>query len=279
MAWQTWIGGTSTAFDTGTNWASGTAPGNGDSWVMSKDAVRSIEGNLDQSGDDYQKIIIEEGCTKNLGTGTGAGMFLCACGEFIHNGSGSAYLKAAHATADIDEIIVNSPRLYIEGGSAALTLDDDGTAENIRVKVLRGWCAFSSDATGTAAKVYVDGSRAALTTQTATGTFTRLVVSNGWAYTQNALTNVHVHGGHLIVADGAVGTILTVSGGRCDYNSDDTLPWALVTGGLLDFDNDMRNKTVTLLETTPGGRYRAGNHITFTTENAIGGTKVQSYGV
>jgi hypothetical protein len=86
-------------------------------------------------------------------------------------------------------------------------------------------------------------------------TLTTVNVTGGELITRSAITTANVNGGELTHTEGALGT-LNLDGGQCIYRSDGTMTTANVgSGGVLDFRQDMRSRTVTNCNLYDGSSY------------------------
>lgn len=144
MATRFWIGndtGNEGDFATAANWADTTGasgvPASGDTIIFSNLAAEvpdgwsgastqtvgthfSVDDGLDQSTKNFAAIIITPEYTGNIGyDDSGIHALLCAADYIDIRGSGSYYLIGAHATAAIDEVVVNGPQAAVYLGKAA----------------------------------------------------------------------------------------------------------------------------------------------------------------
>lgn len=246
MATKTWLGTTSTAWATTTNWAEGSAPGAGDDVRIVADAVRGIAGS-DQSGTAIGDFIVEEGFTYGLGDATTALKLDPDRFEFFGSGSTASYLDlhSAAITACIKgtaTATTGKRGLYIVG--SGLTT----------VSIAAGSVGIASrhGKTATVATVMVVGSKADVWIGEGV-TLTTLEVTAGKARLRCPATTVNVDGGELLTEEVGAITTMNVMKGSVTANSTGTITTANVYGGSLDFLQSGLARTVSTLKINPGG--------------------------
>lgn len=253
--------GTSVDFNEGTAWTLGTAPVTGEILVFPKlGSAVTLSTNMDQSAKDFAAVITQPGC--NVQIGTSGNPLLCACsgtvgpGIIRHEGDKAFYLKADHATLDILQVECNSPNKTL-----AMQIDDDATAQILKVRLLKGRMVVASNITAmpymeVGHKDNPDGDAVLLVEAHATNVLTRLVMANGMATVSREITDAIIAGGRLVFDGAEPLTNLYVSGGTVEYDSTGTLVLGMVLRGMLDFTKTWKIKTVTTLRGIVPGRIR-----------------------
>ncbi len=248
------------------NWSDGAFPGDADTPVFPPVATpKSMTINMDQSAGKFAAIITQPHCNVTIG-GPGNPL-LCAATKIIHAGDKAFYVKADHATLDIDQIEVNS-----DNKTLAMEIDDDGTAQVLHIRVLKG--AVNTTTTIVALPFIEVGRRTSPDTDAvlniaahASNTLDKLIMNSGLVtVTDKELTDAVVAGGLLIVEGGEVVTYLGVAGGTCHYNTTGALARGACSIGLLDFNQNYVGKTVAILSGTRPGKILTNDAVAITSD-------------
>lgn len=249
------------------NWSNG-IPVNSGVAVVPASCGRAMDGG-DLSAVDVALWIVEEGYRFTIGS---SGTRLQIAGAAIrHLGKGKGWYAAAHATADMDDVLVRSP-----GGA---DFDDDGTALIVNLLIEQGDVDYNCGGGSTRVEMVGEGMFRAIS---GAGTIAKYIQNAGRAYIDGVTaTLAKLSGsGYLEFPGDNNGTIgaggLYVDGAaRCIYNSTTTLPLAEVHGGFLDFSQDGRAKTVSALYGRRPGRINKGfGNVTFTASSVQDGVLV-----
>lgn len=247
------------------NWSDGSAPDSGDTAVIpALGTPKTLSSNLDLSASDLTAIIVQP--HSNVTIGASGNPLKCAAGRIIHAGDRPFYLKAEHATADIDEIEVNS-----DNKTLAMEIDDDATAQNLHIRVLKGVVNTTAAITSlpfieVGRRTSPDSDAVVNIATHATNTVGKLVMSGGTVtVTTKEITDAIVAGGLLIVEGTEVVTNLYSCGGMTHYNTTGTLTRGVCVAGVLDFNQTWAAKTVTTLSGVNPGRILLNNGVAITT--------------
>jgi hypothetical protein len=211
------------------------------------------ETNTDTSGYSYREYrdtylaLGESGDATNISVNIGNGP-----------GQGSGRIKIANGTSQAT-VNVRSTGQASETGVPAFLWK--GTAATNVFNITKGdaGIGFFADDAATVATLRVGYQTNQLgDSSVACGegvTLTTVNVTGGELITRSAVTTANVNGGELTHAEGTLGT-LNLDGGQCIYRSDGTMTTANVgSGGVLDFRQDMRARTVTNCNLYDGSSY------------------------
>lgn len=246
-------------FTDATNWTQGSAPTTNEIVVIPRVGTAiTLDTNLDQSAKDFAAFIVQRG--SNVTIGASGNPLKCACsgatapGKIVHEGAKPFYLRAEHASLDLNIVEVNSDNQVL-----AMQIDDDATATVDLLRVLKGRVETTSSMTSLA---YVevgrrdnpDGDANLLIDTHTSNVVTRLIQNSGTVTIKREVTDL-VIGGGLCVVDGIeVVTSLWMLGGRCQYDSTGAITLAMIAGGVLDFTKTWKTKTITTLRALLPGR-------------------------
>lgn len=266
------------------NWSQGTAPDTGEVIIIPKVGTDiTLDTNLDASAKNFGGIVVQLG--SNVTIGASGNPLKCAVdnsaattftGKVTHEGAKAFYLKAEHATLDINLVECNS-----DNQNLAMQVDDDATAQILRLRVRKGKVDTTTTIT---ALPYIevgrrdnpDGDANLLIDTHATNVVTRLVQNAGTVTTRREMTDVFVAGGFFITDGAEVVTNLYVGGGTVQANSTGLITRALVFAGLLDFTKTFKGKTVTTLRTLQPGQTRLHEGVQIDFDESQEGTVVFS---
>ena len=281
MANPRWTGATDGDFNTATNWSTGSVPVTGDLVTIPTGVTRAIDTNLDQSAKNFAGILVQPG--SKVQVGASGNPLKCAVdksggasytGIVSHFGDKAFYLKAAHATLDINLVLVDSDNMTL-----ALQIDDDATAQILALRCLKGRTEAAPSIT---ALPHVEVGRRSnpdsdvdlLLDTHATNVVGMLIQNGGLVTLKREATDVIAAGGLLIASGTEPITNLYGAGGTIEYNTTGTLALAVMAAGFLDFTKDYQAKTVTSLYSMRPATIARHPGITITNDWSQGGTVV-----
>lgn len=261
MATRTWLGATDGDWGVTTNWSGSTVPINGDKVIFNGDGDVAVTAGLSQASVDLALMFIGDDFTKNIGTSSTRLQINAT--TTVHRGKGTLYLHTGLAAATTDEIIVsNTGTRQNLAADIRISNSDFGS-----IVVSRGRVALlvdSGDELSDLVLSYVDSraNDAAVTVSGVAGLITRILVAGGvLTYGPNTglPTTIYVCSGKAVLDpfSGASDPTMHIScGGRIEWNNDTiNVAEANVYDGILDFRQSREEKTATLVNLWPDGRF------------------------
>lgn len=287
MADNVWIGGTSTAWNTGGNWSTGSAPSSSDNVIFDHRAQNDCAA-YNASAVTLASLRITSGFTKLIGTysaGTVTRLQVSATNLVIGEALGDGTIGSGSQLIAIDLGSVASTVRVLNGnttgqasGFAPILLKGSNTSN--KITVVSGWVGLGTYILGEAFQfptINVTGSSANVECGTGysagTGTSPTINQVDGLVTFRHALTTLNQEGGKA-VSEGAVAITTADVGGSFVSNSTGTITTLNVqSGGLADFSQNTAARTVTNCNVYGTGTINCESgvpkHITFTNPIAI----------
>ena len=226
------------------SWSTGSVPVDGDTAVFDGiNSVVSVTGSLNQAGIDLDELQTSPEYTGDIGL---PGNPLRLDSFVTHRGSGSLYYQA---DGQINQVFVDSVNLI----DAAILF---GTGAPYNVIVKKGHVTCSDSMTGLGAIHVMADKAIVIVEKNGAATVDRITMTAGFLENNRALSDADsfaiISGGVYVHQDGAVSE-LHIHGGVVEWNADETLSFALIASGLLDFTRSGNAKTVSAVIIYPGG--------------------------
>lgn len=237
-----WIGTTSGDFEVTTNWSPNGTPVTDDT-IRFRQGSRSLSSSVDQSDQNFAEVYFGPQYSGTIASASG--YFTCGATLVTVACPQNVYLSAGATSFDFDDVVVRRPwnnqRLFLQGTIGQLHCKqgrvtyESGTATEVWVEARRSASLEVTLTNGTMTAAYVMGNTLTVA-EGATGTIVTLTAGG------NGIVNVH---------DGTV-TNLRGWGSRIDWRTDQTCVDAVMYAGTLDASQDGRAKVFTDLETHEG---------------------------
>lgn len=285
MADYAWIGTTSTAFATTTNWLPNGTPTTGDNLIFDHRAQNNLAAS-DQSATTFASVRITSGFTKLIGTYAAgaitrwqAGITSLTIGEPLGDGSvgsGSQMLAIDLGTVANTTTVYATNSVGQSNGFAPVLLKGVNTSNSITVQ--SGWVGVG---TITLAETF------RFTTINVTGPQAIVELGTGWSSGSGVTSTINQKSGVIwirhnvdtlnqeggVATSQGAGTMTTANvGGTLVSNSTGTITTLNVeSSGFADFSQSAASRTVTNCNVYGGGRLNAetGRSLAVTFSNAI----------
>ena len=282
-------------FDTGENWADGSAPASSDSVYFAQSAVNCCYG-LDQSALTGLTLYVDQSYTGKLGLDSAA-FATSADGATLDSSIREyrqSYLKADCSAIEIgrnptSQTFTGSSRIKVENSrssSSTCAVFQTGTSSgppcvlllashanaDIEIRAAEGGVGIAVDdptETATVGDIEVSGATAGTLVSIGSGvTMTNLKVNEGEVTARAAatVTAVTLNGGQIDMEGTATITTLNVNGGTFLHNGPFNITTANIDGGAYDASNSNGARTVTTLNFT-SGEFSGDAELTVTTFN------------
>lgn len=262
MATPAWVGTTSSAWATGTNWSTSSAPANGDTATFDWNATRSVAGS-DQSAVTLAALNILSTFTGYQFGDLATALKIKSSTVRIGDASGSSTAGAHSNRINLD---LSTTATVVTVVNTATTSADAGL-EPVRIKavnssnqliVLGGRVGVATNAIGDVAtfgEIDCIGSSAVVNISSGV-TLTTLRQEGGTVNQSCGCTTIYQDGGTLNTnGSGAITTIYV--GGQANLNSSGTVTTLEVQAdGTADMLNDLRAKTITTVKLYKGATFK-----------------------
>ena len=250
MANNVWLGTTSTAFGTGTNWSAGSAPTTGDNIIFDGRATQGLVGS-DQSAITLASIRVYRSYAYDVGStttplkigATTVDLYLEPDGQT--SGTGPSLIALDYYTIQNTTTVYNNARTVGSSGFPCVMLKGTHASNVLSVKGgTVGVGLFAPNEATTWSKIHVDGDAAYLVIGGGT-TLTTLNQKRGKIKLYCAATTINQDGGELeTIGSGAI-TTANISG-KLISNSTGTITTLYVnSAGVADFSTSAISRTVT----------------------------------
>lgn len=265
MAKAYWIGTTSGAFTTDTNWDPVAVPSDGDEIWLTERSTQSLATALTIASKDFPVVIATPGYKYSLGSVGNEFEPADGIGEFIWQATGAA--SEAHLDTEIDYAYINTPAQGIGVTLHGTTAGDEMTTLHLVNGLVTLGATFNFV---NASIVRMVGGRLVIPSGVTMGTGNQIIQSGGTIETAQTIINYSGTGGELVLSGAAAATLIALLGpGRVTMSSTGTLTAVMVDAGVFDCLTTDKPRTITTLYGSGSGRAILGHDTTLT--NAVKG--------